>query len=194
VSVVVRAGKNYSSAPSLDQAQPPGSAFAWRELCVLNGSNCTLTLDPRGVYRIRGGTTDVTSEDVDANGVGTGTYSTSSWRMLDSSSFQIAGTPRSQILRVHGSGLQFRIIGAVFVPVSLAYFVTGGLGLGGVFAKSDGFRYGFGLGFLGGGAAFLGVGAWALAKRTRVVDDSGRVLARIELPGGLELGPQGIAF
>jgi hypothetical protein len=196
VSVVVLPGKAYTSPPALDQAEPPGSRFAWRQLCVAESAGCSLILDPRGVYRIRGGQTEQTSADTDADGNATGTYSTSTWAMLDSSPFHIAEMPRSQVLHVHGAGSNFRVLGWIFTPSSLAFLVPAGLAFGGVFTKDETFRLAFGIPFAASGAAFLGIGAWVLTKRTKVVDDSGRVLARpaVKLGDGLELGPTGLAF
>jgi hypothetical protein len=176
---------NYDEPPNLDQAVGGNPDGAWQHVCV---APCNIKLDPSGLYRI----SDGTSVNVDKYG------NASTSPMYDSKPFHVS--PRSQTLYVDGASQSDRVIGWVFMPTSLAFFIPAGLAFGGAFSDDKSFnnmfRFAFGLPMALSGAAFFGFGLWYALSKTTVKDDTGQRIARgtVKLPAGLSLRPEGITF
>ncbi|HVY47729.1 MAG TPA: hypothetical protein VHB21_17690 [Minicystis sp.] len=157
----------------------------WDTLCALP---CRTTANPRSLYRIEGDTyTSGDDDDDDGPSVD---------KVAQTSPFHL-GPARSQFLLVHPHSAYAPLIGWVLAPIGAGFTGLGVAGVGGALDKTTSFRVAFGLPFLVGGAAFLGVGGYLILRHgTSVVDESGHRLARdtVKLPGGLALGPRGIVF
>jgi hypothetical protein len=174
---VAAPGYGDASPPWLARAVGAASAVVWEPICM---APCDAAIDPRATYRIQGGDEVHATSTTQPSGATTVTGSVAA-SVFESAPFRVAEGPRTELLRVDPVARSTTTWGVVSLLGGAASAAVGVVALAGALdgsAHDHTTAPGVGVPSLVAGAGLAALGVWLVTRRTRVVDERGRTVAR----------------